>query len=276
MNPYGIPEVFESEAKGQVKEVYEDIKYVLKVPVVNFIFRTLANYPDFLVEAWKQVRPSMLTTNMEEAARYLRTPAINGRIPTIGWDPAYSQTTLQQIHQTLFIFYYVNPKLLLIASAWTESLSNRPITGEKKVNGFIPPGVLNGLKPVKLVHISNAPTIMKQLLKDIAKTHRAFDVASDFRALAQYPLFLEKTWGELKPYVQTYEYDLLKAQLSTQSMSMVHNNMPYPVTINSSDLSRIYSPAETAGIIGLVSLFQSFLPALIVDGEFMRRTLAAQ
>jgi|GEM_PF-4261760 len=37
---YGVPEVFEHEASGRVHLIYKDIKYVLKVPIVNFIFRT--------------------------------------------------------------------------------------------------------------------------------------------------------------------------------------------------------------------------------------------
>lgn len=275
MNPYGIPEVFETEAKGQVKEVYEDIKYVLKVPVVNFIFRALANYPEFLAEAWEQVRPNMLTTNMEKAAAHLRTPEITGYVPTLNWEHYYNQATLHQIQQTLFIFYYVNPKLLLIASAWAESLGNRPINGQAEVKGAIHPGIIDGLNPVELIHVPDASLKVRKLLKDIAKTHRAFDVASDFRALAYYPHFLEKTWEKLKSYVQTTEYDLLKAKLNSRSISFAHHNMPYPVTINRSGLSRIYSPAQIASIMGLVSLFQNFLPWLIIDGEFIRRTLVS-
>jgi hypothetical protein len=37
---YGVPEIFENEAVGRLSLIYEDIKYVLKVPIVNFIFRT--------------------------------------------------------------------------------------------------------------------------------------------------------------------------------------------------------------------------------------------
>jgi hypothetical protein len=35
---YGVPEIFENEAVGRLSLIYEDIKYVLKVPIVNFIF----------------------------------------------------------------------------------------------------------------------------------------------------------------------------------------------------------------------------------------------
>ncbi len=44
---YGVPEVYEQEAKENLEEIYQDIQAVLKVPVVNFIFRTLALYETF-------------------------------------------------------------------------------------------------------------------------------------------------------------------------------------------------------------------------------------
>lgn len=273
MNQYGIPEVVESEAHGVVKEVYEDIKYVLKVPIVNFMFRALAHYPEFLTYAWQQIRPNMLTVNMESASNRLRFPNIRTQVPAFDFTNAYNPQTLQHIKNVIAAFQYVNPKLLLIASAWSEGLGNRPIIPQKENLGQIEPGVFKSMPHIELIHIPSAPFYLKQLLLDIAREHHSYDVASDFRALARYPQFLEVAWHYLKPYIGNDEYTILKSKLLKQSVSFVHQDMPFPVTINSHQLARIYTPAQIAGIMGLVSLFQHFLPGLIVEVEFIRRLI---
>jgi hypothetical protein len=122
---YGVPEIFEGEATGRLQLIYNDIKHVLKVPIVNFIFRTTALYEPFLFIGWNQVRPNMLTLNMERAAQNLRYPSLSVQIPQINWSKYYDLYTIDRIKRVIFTFNYVNTKLLLIASAWSESLSNR-------------------------------------------------------------------------------------------------------------------------------------------------------
>lgn len=74
VDSYGIPEIFDQEASGPLKDLYSDIQYVLKVPVVNFIFRTLALYEPFLSLAWEQVRPNILTIEGKTLRRFSPSP----------------------------------------------------------------------------------------------------------------------------------------------------------------------------------------------------------
>lgn len=270
---YGIPEIYEYEAEGVVQDLYRDIKYVLKVPIVNFIFRALANYPDFLMIGWEQVRANMLSINSESAATQLRFPGLTVANAYNQFRKCYDDNTLNQIKNIIKTFQYVNPKLLLIASAWSESLGNRPIVSGMKDHGTIVPGVLDTLPQINLIHIPHASCYVQQLLQDIAKHHQSFDVASDYRALANFPDFLTLSWSYLKPYLDTDEYTVMSARLLKQSIALAHENMPYPVTLNTDQLSTIYSPAEISGIMGLVLLFQRFLPGLIVEVEYMRRLI---
>ncbi|GEL76876.1 halocarboxylic acid dehydrogenase DehI family protein [Tenuibacillus multivorans] len=270
MDHYGVPEIFESEAKGQTSLIYQDIKYVLKVPVVNFIFRTTALYEKFLTIAWNQVRPNMLTVNMEKAAQMLRYPSLSVNSPKIDWGKLYDYEDMIKIKRILFTFNYVNPKLLLIASAWLESLANRPIKGSNKKEGFIIPGVFPSLPQIELMRIPDAPPDVMNLLLDIAEKHQSFDVASDFRALAYYPKFLGVSWEYLKNYVGSDEYNMMSSRLKTQATQLSHQ-MPYPVTIDRKELEKYYSNNEIAGIYGIVSMFQNVLADLVIDGEYLRR-----
>lgn len=269
---YGLPEIFQQSAKGELDQIYRDIQYVLKVPVINFIFRTTALYKTFFLIGWNQVRPNMLTVNMERAAGELRYPNLELQIPNIEWSSYYDQHTLDKLKRIIYTFNYVNTKLLIIASAWSESLANRTIKGGNKVEEFIQPGIIPSLPSINLLSVNQAPVKVKQLFLDIARVHRTFDVASDFRALGNYPLFLEMSWNYLKDYVDSDDYTLIGAKLKRKSIEFVHQ-MPYPVTVNRQMLSEFYSAEDIAGIMGVVSMFQQFLPPLIIDGEFFRRIL---
>lgn len=269
---YGVPEIFEDEARGRIDLLYNDIKFVLKVPIVNFIFRTLALYDEFLYIAWRDVRNNMLTINMETAAESLRYPNISVTPPYINWNDYYDQFTIETIRKVVFTFNYVNTKLLLIACTWAESLANRPIYGNTKVQGYITPGVIEGLPKIKLIDINKATISIKNLLIDIQTKHHAFDIASDYRALAYYPDFLGISWEYLKPYVCTEEYNMISSQLNKRAIKLVRK-MPFSVTVNRKVLEEIYCDKDIAGIMGIVSMFQNFLPSLIIDGEFFRQII---
>ncbi|WP_240050785.1 halocarboxylic acid dehydrogenase DehI family protein [Metabacillus litoralis] len=255
-----------------IKEVYEDIKYVLKVPIVNFIFRALAHYPEFLSYAWQQVRPNMLAINVEAASNELRFLNITN-ISRYDFTKKYPLVTLNKIKKMLSVFHYVNPKLVLIASAWVESISNRPIIGKSNVTGMIQPGVIKGMPQINLVHIPDAPYDTQQILLDIAKEHHSFDVASDFRALANYPQFLSVSWMHLKTYIRGDEYSVLKSKLLNASVDLVHQKMPYPVTVKIESLANVYTSTQLSGIMGLLSMFQNFLSGLILEVEYMRKMI---
>lgn len=274
MDGFGVPGVSTNEATKTLQALYEDIQHVLKVPVVHVIFRTAALYESFLQIAWKQVRPNMLTTNVKKAAEMLRYPALHVQVPHVDWSYYYREPTLARIRSTLFIFNEMNAKLLLIASAWAESLSNRSNPGGQQVNGTVKPGMLPGLSSVDLIHIPDAPPPVRSLLLDIAEQHHHPDVASDFRALAHYPQFLRTSWIHLRRFVGTSEYFLLREKLKVQSIQLT-KDMPYPVTVNRERLAPHYSNAKIAGITGIIAMFQNLLPDLIIDGEFLRRMLTS-
>ncbi|WP_239589237.1 halocarboxylic acid dehydrogenase DehI family protein [Metabacillus crassostreae] len=222
--------------------------------------------------AWQQVRPNMLTTNVEAVSNELRFPSITC-VSTYDFTKNYPIETLNKIKRILSVFHYVNPKLLLIASAWVESISTRPILGKSNVTGMIKQGVIEGMPQISLVHIPDAPYKTQQLLLDIAKEHHSFDVASDFRALANYPQSLEISWMHLKPYIRGDEYSVLKSKLLDSSVDLVHQSMPYPVIVKIESLANVYTSAQLSGIMGLLSMFQNFLSGLILEVEFMRKMI---
>ncbi len=76
-----LPEIMPDEADERIQPIYEDIQRTLRVPFVNFIFRTLAMYPEFLEAAWEGINPSIRTRAFEAAADELRTRALLHCLP---------------------------------------------------------------------------------------------------------------------------------------------------------------------------------------------------
>ncbi len=163
--------------------------------------------------------------------------------------------------------------MLLIASAWTESLSYRSIKVKGHLEGYIAPGIITGLPEIKLVGIPQASLPVQKLLQDIAQKHQSYEASSDFRALAHYPEFLGTSWNYLRPYVGSNEYTLLKSKIKRKAIDIVHNDIPFPVYVVRNRLDPFMTPANLAGSIGLVSMFRDFLPDLIIDIEFIRRMM---
>lgn len=66
-----IPAIAENEAAGRLKEIYEDIKTVLRVPMVNLIFRHIATFPGCLEQLWDILRPSYGSGEVADLGRKL-------------------------------------------------------------------------------------------------------------------------------------------------------------------------------------------------------------
>ena len=82
-----VPSVLEADARGEVADVYADIRSVLGTSVVNLIWRNLATMPGALEWTWSTVRPLYL------GDAPLHAEAVRGTIALPEW-PVFSADTL--------------------------------------------------------------------------------------------------------------------------------------------------------------------------------------
>jgi hypothetical protein len=61
-----LPELPESQASGQIREIYDDIKHFSAVPMVALIYRHMATLPGVLEWAWEVLRPLMASGLLQE------------------------------------------------------------------------------------------------------------------------------------------------------------------------------------------------------------------
>jgi len=82
-----VPSILESEARGEIADIYADIRKVLGTSVVNLIWRNLATMPGALEWTWSTVRPLYL------GDAPLHAEAVRQTIALPDW-PGFSTDTL--------------------------------------------------------------------------------------------------------------------------------------------------------------------------------------
>jgi hypothetical protein len=109
-------EVPEAEAEGLVAELYEDIRHVLGLPLVNLVYRHLAVEPERLRTAWRQLRPNLTDATADRGAEeLLRAPHLE--VPPFPLEAlravGLGRADLGAVAATIDAYNYANPRNLL-------------------------------------------------------------------------------------------------------------------------------------------------------------------
>jgi hypothetical protein len=268
-----FPQVDHADATGELKEVYQDIQATLRVPWVAFACRVLATFPGYLSLAWRAAQPNFATRYAERAADTLRErsllpgpnpPDPRPKLRELGWD----DTRINAVRRAVDAFNYGNPKYLLLLTAWYEAFHNRP-SGEVDLSqedaARIPLDLPEGVAPLQLVDPDTASPEVQALLKRITDLHFHHGAASDFRVLANWPDYLRLVIDEvLGPVVRTEAYNAVGRALLVQTRDLIRG-FPAPAGVSQDEIANLCSPAEIAGLSGLLFMYQRFIADVTID-----------
>lgn len=259
-----LPEIMPEDAGERIKPVYDDLQASLRVPFVNLIFRSLANYPDYLVPAWQTLKPIVRSPAFEQAADDLRRSARLEQAPD-GLSEGISVTDqLRAFNDTI---HYVLPKLLLVVTLLDES---RQTAGARSgdVTGAISIGVAPGAAKVDMVDPQNASGRVAKVLDAIKASHDYPLVPSYYRGLAQSPDLLEELWNQLKPLVGTAEYEAQKRELIHEASAKAGE---FPIT---RDLNADVPSGTSKQIYALLAAFRrKFIPEMLIEAVAIKTIL---
>ena len=270
-----LPDIMPDQASEQIKPIYEDIKSTLRVPIVNLIFRTLANYPDYLEQLWKHFSPSLRSNSFEQEADNLREKALLEPVPNSSntdWEKLEDLEKLRAFNDTIF---YVLPKLLLITTAFDETTfrtireqrgHSTAATGDETQE--IPQGVAEGTAKVEMVDPEKAQERVKNCFKSIKEQHGHPLVSSYFRGLGNWPDFLEEAWNKIKPLVGSAEYNKLRDFLSEQALNGLRR-----LPLTQAPKARLNEQQlEEVGAI-LTAFRYKFIPEMLIDAALIKALL---
>jgi hypothetical protein len=266
-----LPEIMPDQADDRIRPIYEDIQRTLRVPFVNFIFRSLANYPDYFEAAWGHLAPVLRTRAFEQAADELRTLGLLEPAPNAGdieWD---ALGDMEQIRPFSDSIHYVLPKLLLIATAWDEDVldvkpeeRHRSGTTGGVPGAEIPLGVVEGTRKVPMVDPKQATGELRALFEEIKEKHDHPGVATYYRALGNWPAFLRAAWDRIEPHVGSDGYEERKRILINHAQAAVHA-LP-SVTVNRPTPERGVAPEKMEEINAILAVFRfKLIPDLLLD-----------
>lgn len=224
-----LGEVMPEDADEMTRRVYDGVSARLRVPFVNFIFRSLANYPAYLHFAWERLEPSLLTAGFEEAADALRSRALLKPVPESGgvaWEELGDLGSIRAFTDTI---HYVLPKLLLVASALDEGLGGAAGKERAASQPAVEPGVAEGTTSSPMVAPAEASGELKEIFEDIRALHGHPSVASYYRGIGNWPDFLSVVWERLCPLVGSAPYGERKRELLDHARKIVLE-LPLPGT----------------------------------------------
>ncbi len=209
-----VPAISESEATGAIKALYEDIKAVTGVPVVNLIYRHLAILPGGLAWSWGVLRPIYASGEVAQLAETLMDDLALPTLPrlapaalrAVGVDDASEQEMIR-----IFESYNRSNPMNLIALLALRTFLNQPL--QKRAAAVeipeqtaprlsVEPSSINikPLPPLLALSDMNAHTrALVQTLNGLSPQGEARTMASMYRQLAHWPGYLALALTYLQP-----------------------------------------------------------------------------
>lgn len=267
-----LPDIMPNQANDRMKALYKDIQQTLHVPLVNLIFRKLANYPDYFEAAWQQIRPALFTEAFYAAADELRGQALLSPAPErLTADAEFGDMhRFRSFNDTI---HEVLPKLLLIATALHKlEMAIRPDAAPEGAASrpSEPPQqyAVEGITNVDMVDPENAPAAVTVLFQKIKERHGHPLVSSYYRGLANWPDFLDLAWREVGPRVRSAPYEGCRQRLIEQASVLsdsVFGQGPEPWKGKASEVQEIR--------MILAAFRLKFIPEMLIDVTLVKALL---
>lgn len=205
-------QVYEQEATGWKRGLYEDIKTTFRAPIVNWIFRTsMANYPIILRYIWAQVKPVFQTRMFGQfSVRYrdkvLSTMEEAYELPVYRREEiSISPAEYSELRSQIATFDVVAPRLAVLFEVIDRGLHGRPI-------GTNPDTTYAALAPLPewldrnrghsptMIAFKDIPDDLQAVVQSIQSFHGInTGLPSIYRCLAQWPELLNPLWNDLEP-----------------------------------------------------------------------------
>jgi len=257
-------------ADARLKAVYEDTKTTLQVPWMGVVTMAFAHYPTFYAALWDGVRDVCASAQFAAACRALRAQAEAAAVPL---RPArlqdelmasgYAETEIDEIRDLIEVFSQGNMPYLMIATAARLLLEGFDLGRE----GRIAPSAGRPSAPSRLTliepHHADAPTAV--VYKEIRETLGLPFVNTDYRALARWPSYFARAWGDLRARIAGPDYE--SAVQSVHDFAVAQcKQLPVPQRLTTDRLrAAAQRDAPLDEVTAVVRLFQWLLPGLVTN-----------
>ena len=266
-----VPSVLEADARGEIAEVYADIRKVLGTSVVNLIWRHLATMPGALPWTWATVRPLYLGAaplHAEAVRRTIALPELSGFSTDTLLAAGVDESDQAIIRDVLDSYQYTNALALVVLSALLAHFEPRPADPVGVADAAPPPG---GVKIPELPPMEALDPEVARLVAELNGFGEDTEpqlIASMYRHLAYWPAYLALVRTMLVPLQADGRLDALTR--STRALGHAHGQMlapqlkpPAPPDTLAAALKscRLFVEHPIARMTGLCALIRCATPA---------------
>jgi hypothetical protein len=256
-----LAELPEAAATGRVAELYDDIRVVLGLPMVNLVYRHLATKPGVLEQCWAGLRPNLASRAAAAAAEELVALASLPGAPALpGASLAVAGLVGEQARlarATLAAYRRANSLNVLGMFALLDGCPGSPgVTGEAAApppEGILPMASLEYIAPP-------VAALLDQISLHTMGAEEPRLVPSLLRHFAGEPCVLALVWTALRP--ATAEVARRGEDVAIRARAVAHA-LPHPV------------PAlQDEGDRAVAARFSQATARMLVFGEVLSAALA--
>jgi hypothetical protein len=202
-----VAAITEANATGEIAEIFADIRRVLRVDVVNLIWRHLATIPGALPRAWGSLRPLYVDGTIGAEAAALHGDLDFPRLPPFPREVLAAvgllDDDIRTIRNILAAYDRTNAMALVALSALLLHLEDKPLRlapSSRGAGAAREPLPLIPLPP--LLNLADMPPATAELVLTLNRLGTRRDnpiLASMYRHLAYWPSYLSLTWAFIAP-----------------------------------------------------------------------------
>jgi hypothetical protein len=260
-----LAEIAEEDAEGAVAELYEDIRRVLGLPLVNLVYRHLAA-EGRLEEVWRGLRPSLVHPAIDAAADELMTTAAGVEVAELSRAAlaaaGVGEDELAGAVATVDAYNHANPRNLIAIRALLEP-SEGNMNGGQAQGHVSPRPVPRRLLPMADLRRLEPPVLalLEEMAQPFAARRETVLVPGLFRHFAGNSALLALLWTVLRPHVAGRRL-ARRANLVDRGARALAATLPAPV-----------HPVEEPESRQVLERFAFTLPRMVVAGSVLRRAL---
>ena len=198
-------QIYESDAQGWQRGLYEDIKDTFRAPTVNSIWRAqMYHYPELLRYIWGQIKPVFQTWDFAAFTVAYRDELLSAIEEDV---PQYDRRTIdipphefRELQGQVATYDSVAPRLFIMFKLMHRRIHGQPVGGSSnRSNRTTRPFPVwlddnRGRPPTMLSQKAARDAIPDSLAGGLDDM-----VPSIYRILAQWPKYLDVAWSDLEP-----------------------------------------------------------------------------
>jgi hypothetical protein len=267
--------VSEADAPARTRQIFDEVRHALCLPVVPFLYQAYAAYPDFLAVHWQAFGPAIQSRQFfllgsrlaadayTRAHNYFEVPDFRVRPKLAEAHQVQPATSLATV---LDYYQYLDPLQLLITAAQMQAFEG-PLGNEQTM---VQPDRHPGFSTPPSLIPDPAPSAIQHIWDDRRRLGELAAIPDEHRALAVWPDFYQKYWLALRDLVQSPLFNDGKYRIG-ESALILARDLPGPIETSVPHLLEAgLKEGEVSSLARINESLVHSLSAVLLDVVFAR------